>query len=63
MIAYGTRRDYNESDCSPALPSRCQNGDSKTRSGRATGRRLRRLDARRARAAGKAACGEAAQEG
>lgn len=57
MIAYGARRDYNESDCSPALPSRCQNGESKTRPGRGAGAsRIRREAARRARAEGKAAC-------
>jgi hypothetical protein len=51
MLPYGALRNFNATDGSPALPSRCQKGESKTRSARTTGRRLRRIDARRARAA------------
>ncbi len=53
MKAYGTPRDYNATDDSPAAPTRELNGDNKTRSARGTGRRLRRNDARKARAEGR----------
>lgn len=56
MKAYGTPRDYNETDDSAARPTHCLNGDNKTRGARDIGRRLRRHDARKARAEGKAEC-------
>ena len=53
MKGYGTPRDRNETDDSAARPTHCLNGDNKTRGARDIGRRLRRHDARKARAEGR----------